>query len=94
MITSLPIQNTFHGMGMIATVTPGINRTKPISRLKVTATDISTVGKIQIRYHKQQSHGMSTVVHQKLYKLKAQNPTAELDLLWKSSLLFGSARPG
>ena len=39
---------TFHGMGMIAAVTPGTKTSNPILRVKVTCSDIAMVGRVPI----------------------------------------------
>ena len=43
---------TFHGMGIIAAVTPGTQAKKHIPKPNVTAADIDAVGHINIRYFK------------------------------------------
>jgi len=92
-IRTLDGHGTFHGMGMIAAVTPGTRSGRPIPRAKVTSRDVTMVGRVQIRYHKEESHGMTAVTYQKLVNLKAQNCSENLDVLWKTSILFGSPRP-
>ena len=82
--------DTFHGMGMIAAVTPGFKRSNPIIRVKVTAKDIASVGHVPIQYHKEESLGLTAVVYGKLHDMKASDPTAHFDILWKTSLIFGS----
>ena len=37
--------------------------------------------------------GMTAIAHEKLYKMKAEDPTANLDILWKTSILFRFSRP-
>ena len=51
------------------------------------------VGRVPIQYHREESLGMTAVTYQKLYDMKAQDPTARLDILWKTSILFGLPRP-
>ena len=43
-VRTLKRNDTFHGMGMIAVITPAIQCTKPIPRLKATFKDIAIVG--------------------------------------------------
>ena len=45
-------QNTFHGMGMIAFVTPGVSKPKKISRKKVTMQDVQAIGRIEIYFYR------------------------------------------
>ena len=92
-IQTLDGNDTFHGMGMIAAVTPGFKRSNPIIRVKVTAKDIASVGHVPIQYHREESLGMTAVVYGKLHDMKASDPTAHLDILWKTSLIFVSPRP-
>ena len=92
-IKTLDGNNTFHGMGMIAAVTPGVMKSNPIVKAKVTPRDIATIGKVPIHYHRDESLGKTLITYQKLHSFKAEDPTAYLDNLWKSSVLFGSPRP-
>lgn len=92
-IRTLDGYNTFHGMGMIATITPGIESIHHIPKIKVSYRDLTAVGRIPIQFHKEESTGMSVIMYEKLYKIKAQDATAPLDILWKTSILFRSARP-
>ncbi len=85
--------NTFHGMGMIATVTPGIRSNNRIPRIKVLFRDLAAVGQVPIRFQKERSIGRTAITYEKLHLLTAQDPTANLDLLWKTSILFKSSRP-
>ena len=88
----LSMVTTLHGMGMIAVITPAIECTKSIPRVKATFKDIAKVGRVPIRFHKE-GFGMNAVKYEHLCNMKAQDTTADLDILWKSSILFGSARP-
>ena len=45
-------QNTFHGMGMIAVVTPGVSKPKIIPRKKVTMQDVQAIGRIGIYFYR------------------------------------------
>ena len=92
-IRTLDGHGTFHGMGMIVAVTPETSSGQSIPRAKITSLDVAAVGRVQIHFHKEESHGMSAVTYQKLLYLKAQNCYANLDVLWKTSIIFGSPRP-
>ncbi len=78
---------------MIAAITPGTRSGQAIPRAKVTSLDVANIGRVQIRYHKEDSHGLTTVTYQKLLNLKAQNCCENLDVLWKTSIMFVSPRP-
>ena len=82
-----------HGMEMIAVVTPAIKCSKPVPRVKVTFKDIAMVGRVPIHYRKEESIGMNAVKYEQLYNMKARDETADLDIFWKSSIMFGSPRP-
>ena len=41
---------TFHGMGIIDTLTPGTSMSKPVPNKVVTVEDIATAGRINIRH--------------------------------------------
>ena len=92
-IRTLDGHGTFHGMGMIVAVTPETSSGQSIPRTKVTSLDVAAVGRVQIRFHKEERNGMSAVTYQKLFHLKAQNCYENLDVLWKTSIIFGSPRP-
>ena len=54
-IQTLDGNDTFHGMGMIAVIPPAIQCTKPIPRVKATFKDIAIVGRVSIRFDKEES---------------------------------------
>jgi len=80
-IKTLDGNNTFHGMGMIAAVTPGTKASSPISRVKVNSDEIASVGRVPILYCKENAVGMTTVRYQKFRSFAAKDLTAQLDLL-------------
>ncbi len=59
-------------------------------KIKVSLRDLA---RVPIRFHKEESTGMMAIVYEKLYKMKSQDPTANLDILWKTSILFRFSRP-
>ena len=48
-LRNLDGKNTFHGMGIIATATPGTSQVRQVPRMKVSGRDIAAAGKIEIR---------------------------------------------
>jgi len=52
---SLDGLDTFHGMGIIATITPGTTSSMPVPNKYVTAAEISAVGHINIRHYRAQN---------------------------------------
>ena len=83
---------TFHGMGIIAAVTPGPQAKKQIPKANVTVADIAAVGRINIRYFKIPP-ALPPLTYLPLVLLEAEEPTAQLDVLWKSSLFLHYPRP-
>jgi len=47
-ICTLDGSGTFHGMGIITMVTPGINVSKPVPRVSISSEDIVDIGRIKI----------------------------------------------
>jgi len=86
-------KDTFHGMGMIATVTPGTKRVRCVPRRKVRPGDISSCGKVQIQPPTVPRLGHLEIKYNDIVVKKVLDPTANLDILWKCSLLFGITRP-
>ena len=80
-------------MGIIATVTPGTKQKHPVPRRKVNPEDISKTGHIQIQYHQLENFGLVDIKYNNLVIKVAHDPTANLDILWKTSLLFRTSRP-
>ena len=90
-IRTLDRNDTFHGMGIIATVTP-TKHSQLVPRAKVDPDDISTTGHIQIQYQRSVTQAFEIKYNDIVIK-KVRDPTANLDILWKTSLLFGLSRP-
>ena len=84
---------TFHGMGMIAAITPGTKKSNQILRTKVTPRNMAAIGRVPIQFHKENSISMIMITYEKLNTFTAQDSTAQQDILWKTSLMFGSPRP-
>ena len=78
-------------MGMIAAIIPGTKKSNPVLRVKVAAKDIAAIGRVPIQFHKE-GVGMAgtAVMYDKLHGMKVTDPTAHLDILWKTSIMFGS----
>jgi len=91
-VRTLDGNNTFHGMGMIAIVTPARVNCNRVPRLSATANDVTAVGRIDIRYCK--SINNLQLQYTKFNLMEATDSTASLDILWKTSLLLRRPRPG
>ncbi|CAC5425516.1 unnamed protein product [Mytilus coruscus] len=80
--------NTFHGMGIMAAVTPGSFGTKPIPRIDVTSEQIALLAKINISYYKpSESNRMASCVYSNLRKMNYKDVDCSfmVNLLWKVS---------
>ena len=78
---------------MVVMVTPEVKVTNIIPRIKVTAEDIAKVGRIPIHYCKDTKAGLSSITYKTTNLAKADDPSVTLEILWKSSILFGKPRP-
>lgn len=92
-IRTLDGLDTFHGMGIIATFSPGKLPSKSIPRVKVSAEDIKQVGRINIKYFQSQHTGKSVTTYKELAAMEVSDPTDQIDLLWDVSLMLESRRP-
>lgn len=90
-IRTLDGNDTFHGMGIIASVIPGTKHSQLVSRAKVNPGDICTTGHIQIQ-HQSLITQVIEIKYNNIVIKKAWDPT-KLDILWKTSLLLGLSRP-
>ena len=94
-LRTLDGSGTFHGMGIIAAITPGLKTTTLIPRQEVTADQIALTGRITIRHYNGPREDTPRLMYRDLENLKVKDQTANPDLLWKLSLpLLRSPRPG
>lgn len=80
--------NTFHGMEIIATVTPGTTVMNRVPRKKVCKQEIASAGRIDIVPPSQPRKAILEVKFNEAIIAKIEDPTATLDVLWKASFLF------
>ena len=92
-IRSIDGFNTFHGMGIISSFTPGTVQVKPVPRIKVSSIDIVEVGRINIKHFTSQHTGKPPMTYKELQAMEVTDPTASVDLLWDVSLSLQSSRP-
>ena len=92
-IRTLDGNDTFHGMGMVAVVTPGTKHSRTVPRSRVTPEEISAAGRVEIVPPCETRQAHLEIKYKEVVIVRAEDPTANLDVLWKTSLLFGSARP-
>ena len=91
-VATLDGTGTFHGMGIIAVVTPQIQARKIVPKVPVNAKDIAAVGRINIEFFKIPPK-IPPLSYLQLPCIQVEDPTSQLDVLWKSSLLLRSPRP-
>ncbi|PIK60571.1 hypothetical protein BSL78_02507 [Apostichopus japonicus] len=86
-------QGTFHGLGTIAVVTPLSQKPcKPIPRAHVTTEEIAKVGGINIEFFKIPP-ATTPLTYLPIIHVSIEDPTSQLDILWKTSLLLHIPRP-
>ncbi|KAK7088302.1 hypothetical protein V1264_022235 [Littorina saxatilis] len=87
--------NTFHGMGMIATVTPIIGKTDRIRRrTDVKPEEIVKRAKVDIQYYNRQAcDGLLKLKFEHLENVFVEDVTSKVDLLWKACWLLQPDRP-
>ena len=93
-IITIDGRNTFHGMGMIATITPATSTSYHIPRVTVPTKDICSIGHVNIKYFTSLSEGIRSLSYQPLDVPNVEDPTSAIDALWKASLLLHPKRPG
>ena len=79
-------------MGIIATVTPSTVLACAVPRRDVKPNQISAAGAIQIQYYRLDNKALADVRYHALPMFELVDPTANLDVLWQSSLLFSPTR--
>ncbi|CAG2214599.1 unnamed protein product [Mytilus edulis] len=72
---------TFHGMGIIASVTPGFMRTNCIPRTDVNIEELKEIGKIDIRPYKLDKETHTSLKFMKLNQVNATSYSESLSLL-------------
>lgn len=93
-IRTIDGHNTFHGMGIIAAVTPGIKSRTPVARISVTTEDITAIGRIDIHAWRGDSCRLRSMVYNKSFENIMNQPRiSNIDLLWKVSWLLRPRRP-
>ena len=92
-LRTLDGKGNFHGMGIIAIVTPGAQSQRRIPRVNVTSDDIARVGRIHIQQFMFEKEVFQSLRFLPLQDPDVRAPSAILDILWKSSLLLKAQRP-
>lgn len=95
-IRTLDGDDAFHGMGMVAVVTPGSKRSRTVPRSRVTPEEISAAGRVAIVPPCKTRQAHLEIKYKEVVIVRAKDPTANLDVLWKTFLfcLEAHAQPG
>ena len=90
-IMTLDGKGSFHGMGIIATITPGKQTSNSISRHKIKDTDLIEASKIDILDYR---HAVHTTTNIKFQSLES-SPICDrsVDLFWEMSFNFRQISP-
>ena len=83
---------TFHGMGIIAAVTPKSDVTSVMIRVSVSAEEIAAVGRININQFTSDCGGLGGIVYDILTEVPKDKENSMVGLIWKSSLSLRSPR--
>ena len=93
-IRTLDGLGTFHGMGVIAAITPGSKKSMLIPKTNVSYDDLTTLGRINLKYYHPPEVTKNSLVFELLPSMIANDSTEILDFLWKVSLPVCYPRPG
>ena len=84
--------NTFHGMGIIATVTPKLTIRNHVPKIIVSTKDIIGVSNIDIHIFRQKGGPSDWLKYEKLPNLSLTN-NAVMSLFWNSTWLLKPCKP-
>jgi len=90
---TLDAYNTFHGMGIIASVTKGVFADRCTPRQQINPKNVINLGRIPIHFHQDVKEAAALIKYVKLPSINAIDPTVSLQIFWKTSLLFKSHQP-
>ncbi len=85
--------NTFHGMGIIASVTPRVTSTKSVPRKDVSSKDVMNIGSTETRTFRWRQKLSGSLKYKILPEFNANDTTNILDVLWKSAWTLKPERP-
>ncbi len=93
-IRTIDGSNTFHGMGIIATITPAKRAIQQIPRITLTAEDILSVGQINIKHFTSACADLESLKYERLEQDGRKGDVSNnIDVLWKMSLHLKNPRP-
>ncbi|XP_069109699.1 uncharacterized protein [Argopecten irradians] len=80
-LRTLDGKGTFHGMGIIAGITPQTPRRRPIPRNDVSISDVTSLARINIEFFKCQSSYFDSLTFKMLRHIDIEDNTSKLDML-------------
>lgn len=89
-------RSTFHGMGVIAAVTPKTAVTSVVKRVSVSADDVAAVGRITIKPFLPMGNELKELKYECLHDLsppREEDNRPLVDLLWKTFLCLRAPKP-
>ncbi|WAR17805.1 hypothetical protein MAR_032399 [Mya arenaria] len=92
-IRTIDGHGTFHGMGIIACVTPATSSIVPIQRRTVGKEDICKAGEIRMSYYKPNEQIKKSMTYAEIQQTKSIDNTLKLDLLVKVTAPIRPHRP-
>ena len=93
-IRSLDGLNTFHGMGIIASVTPGIRTKVKVPRKATSVEELTDLGRINIHpFISPNSDVLQSIKYETVAKFDVRDDTDMIDLLWKVSWPLRNPQP-
>ena len=83
-IATIDGHNTFHGMGMIATITPGVQCARSVPRVYASREDLTEICKVNFEFYNQTSNNFTNLRFHKLQNFtNVEDPTNDLEFLVK-----------
>ena len=93
-VATLDGNDTFHGMGIIAIVTPGTKHNQKVPRSQIASKDVSNSGFVKIQYYRGDYRAINALKYGIIPVVVAEDPTSNLDVLWQTSLLLSPTAAG
>ena len=76
-------KGTFHGRGIIATITPGGRISKLVPKKDVSPEELAAAGETNICHYRNQAGHTTPLFYKELKDLRIEDASANLDLIWK-----------
>ena len=93
-ISTLDGNGTFHGMGIMACMTPSEILSRVVRRGSVSLEELQEVGKVDIHYYQSKAGGIPLTYQDLTHSENAEDTTSLLDVLLKVSLPIRFPQPG